>query len=165
MVNERIIKVLRQVKKVGEEVAMNVPALNCGGCGVYAYYLGKRLLKMGLNVHAVGLGEYGEKIDFQRVKNLDFYRKEGYNIRNIEREFGDLFSHVALYLPGLNKWVDSSGVYDKFDDIKYFGCRTKPRLYMPIKELKYIIDSPVGWNSAFDRSNKSKIQRYIYKIK
>lgn len=164
---KKIENILMKVKEVGIYVSANIPALNAGGCGIYAYYLGRRLEKLGIQVHAVAIGEYGAgHVNINELKSLDFYRTDKYNIRNIEYEFGDMFCHVVLYLPKLDIWIDSRGPVKRFKDIQQFGKYYSPRMYMPIKELKYIIQSPTGWNPAYDReANNETIKRYIRKIK
>jgi len=141
--------------------------INCGGCGVFAYYLSLALTKHNIP-HEIRANETWdwnwEDSKLEKTKAIlagemegvrYLPQGEGINWRKSQRNtyIGHSCSHCMVYIPELKGCVDGEEYISKsWGEYEY-----------TLEELCLAVSTPKGWNNTFQRSNIPLVRRIINK--
>jgi hypothetical protein len=114
----------------------NISYINSGGCGVFAYYLGKKLDEFKISYTILYLVRESH-ITSKHIKNNFTKHKSGKHNVTISS------SHIMIYVNG--KIIDGEGVYDCIGDT-HFSTMKVIETNLTLDELKYALDFPEQWN-------------------
>ena len=149
---EIIDNIQTEISKVGLE---NI--INCGGCGVFAYYLSLALTKHNIphEIRAISMWDWNwEGNKLKKTKAILAGEMEGVNYlpqgegidwRKSRRNTyeGHSCSHCMVYIPELEQCVDGEEYRNGYwGDYEY-----------TLEELRLAVSTPEGWNKDFQRSN------------
>jgi hypothetical protein len=135
---------------LGQAAEKSIPALNYGGCCVFAAEVGKALKAKGIPVRGVARPSYA------------FWEDEAPDLRRIEKQMGDNsnaydwedagadLQHVGLQVKLGRKWYnyDSEGLSP---DLSNLRGRPAYSGHLSVKALDKLAAVPDNWNRAFNR--------------
>lgn len=136
-----------QLNLLGRAAENKIPALNYGGCCVFAAEVGKALEAKGIPVRGIARGWMEATEPLQKIKKA---------IRNVEnsKEWnnqGVNFSHVGLQIKLGRKWhnYDSAGLSTDLTRLgRSFGVYSG---HLSVAELDKLASNPDNWNNTFKR--------------
>ena len=144
-------KILAKLRKFGKEVKKDIPSINNGGCGVYAYMMGEALIKHGIkNVEC-----FNEQ--YFLVHSTDKYREIGESNRNKKismydwEDLGVEFEHIGVKfeLDGVVYFHDVEQT--KKNVVNNFAYGEVTHCYFDVSTIKHIASKPEGWSQVFSR--------------
>lgn len=128
----------------------NIPtAINCGGCGFFAYHLSSVLAQMGVYHNIIAVFEEDSRDNYMQIKKC-------MDEKDMNPKMHLCFDHILTEIGG--KYFDAMGVVNRKE------------LDMPVEQvicrelLEPLIDKDHQWNVAFDESTKPDIKKYLYAI-
>lgn len=149
---------------LGADVKLNYPNINCGGCGVYAYLVGKQLEKLDKNIKVEAITNvdiFGDEIS--PMDALDYIKDETDIFEWVDN--GVSFGHIALCIVIDDKSpivfdTDHIGTghyrFEQTESIDFeFGNG------FTMEQLKPLVESAKGWNESFDRDDIPYIEQMI----
>lgn len=139
--------------KIGEEVERKIRSVNCGGCGVYAVELAKRLESIGVKNYRIRAYGDTDKVNITKVEKTVFNSALPTN-REDWNENGIQFHHVKLQFN--NKLWDSEESVP-VRKAKSWHWATLQQGYITRKALELLTAIPSNWNSWFDRKQIPKL--------
>lgn len=142
----------RRLKKLGHEAEEVTSHLNCGGCGVYASIVLKRLRELGVDAKAVVASPGLRRIESVRPRD-NLNPTEWRNI---------LIAHVglAITLNGRTRLYDSEGFAPMSKkQLPAIGCCSVADDYLLDDELYALADYAPMWNHLFDRDLIPQIEQ------
>lgn len=144
---------------IGEEVEEKVRNVNCGGCGVYAVELAKRLHKLGIT--DCKIRAYGDRyeVDISEVENTNFRTNKPTHSSEWNRN-GVWFHHVKVEWNGA-LW-DSEGKVS-LDRANTWNWSKLQKGSISDKAMRILTKLASNWNSWFERDQIPKIRRIMNK--
>lgn len=148
-----------QLKKINGEI----PFINQGGCGKFAFYLGERLEKENIKFKFVLVSycKYKETVLSSARKFVQYINtvEEDNPVNRNNNDFDIV--HILIYYKG--KFIDSQGVHSNLSQAG-LGDNFRLSAIVPKETLK-VWNENGGWNSLFCDSYLPKIQSKINSIK
>ena len=148
-------------------ITHKVPYINNGGCGIFASYLYKELVKYGFKPKILTLTSYGVDKDEIRDYKNSYLPNLRYSRKNNRSPNNGAKSHYMVKLG--NFALDCSGSF-AFQKQKDHTVKIEKREYIygilgtiSIEDLDYLIKMEWAWNYCFERKHSPKIQRLIKK--
>ena len=137
-------EVIARYDKVINDITKKVTHVNRGGCGVFAYELGKVLKENKVKFKYVML--------FRDIDDKDYVRSLIDN--NLVSDFNSdtSWSHIVVKVG--RKYIDGQEIMNKIN---------KTALPMSEEFLTKLIKKERYWNSLFDRTQKIKIKKILKK--
>lgn len=128
-----------KIEELQEELRESLPYLNGGGCGRFAYMLGKKLKREGIDFKVMILGREFESIEPKKI-SLNNVRNNKSDRNKNNTSFSHCFLEVGgLKFDGLN---NTEGLEIEYGHYGVIGEYSLQDLYLAIKVG--------GWNSRFD---------------
>lgn len=157
----KIELVERTLHAIAKDVAVAIPYVNCGGCGVYATELAKRLYRIGVRNFRIRTYTYAGDPD--RKTNIKFVERHVFGKALPERVStwnanGINFDHVRLQWNG-TMW-DADGAVSRKDGRKW-SCYILHPGHISLKAINKICKDSSGWNSRFPRDDIPKMRRIM----
>lgn len=156
-------KIIWALEKLGANVSRSVPAINQGGCGVYAWLVAKALHSLGIKTEVVATNMgIGKPVDLDKLREelaaggLDFGSKRHWEM------LGAQFAHVGVRLKIGRKYyvADADTVIPGKTRLQrwkvYKGAYT-------LEEAEAFAKEARGWNSWFDRRQIPTIHKLVNK--
>jgi len=146
-------RVRKCLAAIASEVSHNVDYVNCGGCGVYATELAKRMKKLGFTDMKLRVYSYPNANNERLVNVASVERKVfGDNLPDNLREWsvnGVSFCHVRMEW-GFRVWDVEGDEPAKTDK----AWRWYPRHpgSLSLKAMNRLSAKKAGWNTMFDRT-------------
>lgn len=148
-------------------ITLKVSYINCGGCGIFASFLYKELIKFGFKPKILVFKTWSvDRDDIKEYKNsylpdIQNSRKNNSNPKNGAK------SHYMVKLG--NFALDCSGDFpfvrqkDKSIHIEKYECTYALLGTMSIEDLDYLIGIKWAWNPEFNRRHSKRIEKLIKK--
>lgn len=159
---------LNNLDVFANNIRNNIPTIDSGGCGVFAYHIAKRLENyVPLKIRVIS-DSRNKRIDGIRNRILS---NEGDTKDILEWNWYDLHFHhilIEFHYMGKDYLYDSTGVYLKRNyPIQDYGYLCHGSL--TLKELEYLVSGQTGWNRYFDRQAhipfvKRKVKQFFRKF-
>ncbi len=137
-----------QINKINQDIVDNVKNINRGGCGVFAYFLAKRLKELKIKHSICVLDAWGKK-SFQ-----DTWGKYLNEVKNNNLNNGRNLSASHFMIKIKETYVDGTGM-TYFPDFHVCGKYTIEDMELA---LKY-----GSWNSDYNVKQNLKVKRIIDK--
>lgn len=116
-------------------------AITAGGCGVFAAYAARELRKRGYKVKVMVFSSA-----FAHFAKEDFLYLVKNNAPMTEvNKNGFYFSHLVVYLPEIEVYIDGKGVYRE----KCFMCSKYECVEIPLRYAFFIVKDKGNWNTLF----------------
>ena len=125
--------------------------INRGGCGIFAEFAYRSLVKIGLKPKLAVITRQG--MSKTEVKM---------NLRNNSGAYEIPFSHIVLVLD--KKYIDSTGAYDDYKSITRLYEDHLCVVGMDIDHLSDWNADPYNWNNMFDRKQIPSIKKKIKEV-
>ncbi len=151
------VKMLKELRQLGEKITDRFPNINQGGCCVLAVLIGRQLDKhVPVRIRACNWGAKKHNVDEIR-KNVQpntasEWEKNGVTLYHVIVEFD---------YKGKTYHYDSTKLSEAED--KFYRIPVYPG-HFTIEEAESFADDQYGWNHMFDRSDIPKIKRMINKF-
>lgn len=147
--------IISKLDDLAWKAGMNVPALNSGGCAVFAHEVAKRLADMGIPVTGVvAMADYYLPRNTADWPSIDTARKAITDVSDGLQwnDNGVDFHHVGIEftLDGQEYHFDSSGVSPAKQWMNRQDWKVLPGR-LTVAELNELVKNPWNWNPAFDR--------------
>lgn len=156
------MKLLDVFDEMKNEIAKEIPYLNYGGCGFFAFYSAKRLIEMGYECNILLLS-YHEN-------HYDFINK----IENINAMKNNVIDSPRVSLSAYHLIVESNGF---IFDSEYISKQYKLELHeiindyfhvpyigkYSIEELAIALYQDKTWNDCYDRYYNERLKQIIDK--
>lgn len=140
--------VIQQIRKINQDIFVNVIRINNGGCGVFAYYLAKRLKKLKIKHSICVLDAWGQK-SFQ-----DTWGKYLNEVRNNNLNNGCNLSANHFMIKIKDVFVDGTRT-TRFPTFHVCGKYT-------IEDMKLALKYG-DWNPDYNVKQNIKVKRIIDK--
>ena len=146
---------IKSLNELGERINRWYPAVNSGGCCVYAAEVGKELLRRGIETRII-VAAWGARshLDKVRPKLNNTNQKAEWNDKDV------WFNHVGVEFKYKGKvyHYDSDGVHRKSRSLKSWTVYPGR---LSVDEAKALADEPEGWNDCFERGKIPSMKRHI----
>jgi len=146
---------IETLNKLGERINRWYPAVNTGGCCVYAAAVGKELEARGIETRII-VAAWGARsnLDKVRPKLNNANRKEEWNGKDV------WFNHVGVEFKHKGKTFhyDTDGVNAKRRTLKSWNIYPGR---LSVDEATALADEPEGWNDYFNRKKIPSMKRHI----
>ena len=139
----------QQLNHLFFDVRQECPDINKGGCGIFAYHVGKHLVNLGYDVRLITLSDYYDDKDISMINE--------HNWRNVHSLY--TFQHIALEHDGI--YFDCFGWTTYVRKIGNDNYKYKLKGYLSFDVLEKMISHSGMWNNTFDRKNISTITQKI----
>jgi len=153
------VELNKALKTLGKNVAHRWPNINNGGCGVFAGYVGRELIRLGVETRIIvasGSVDDMTEEEFDNIQNSLAFRA------NIEEwnSNGVYFSHIGVeFYYNKKLWhYDTNGVHKACDELD--GMPLYPGR-LSVGEAIHIAEDSTGWNCMFDRSEIPRVNFHI----
>jgi hypothetical protein len=139
-------ELFERYKKILKKVDKKIDNVNRGGCGIFAFELGKQLKRQGIEFEYVMLFTTLCKEDKSYVKDL--------MRNNMVRDFNFDTNWTHIVIKVGKKYIDGEGIRSSLTDVG-----------LPMSEefLTNLIDAEQYWNDTFDRKQRKKIEKILEK--
>lgn len=155
--------VKRTLRKIADRTESEIKNINCGGCGVYAVELARRMHQHGLTdakIRCYG-GRTGVKINkVEKRFNLtnngttpNDYHAWLYN--------GVDFNHVRVQWKGILWDAEGELRLNADDGQRWNGWCNRQEGDISIKAMQLLADNPRSWNTTFDRRQIGFLRRIM----
>lgn len=156
-------KIVEALENLGADVSRNVEALNCGGCGVYAWLVAEALHALGIKTEVVATNMgYGDLVDLNEVREAISALQLNIGSKRHWEQLGAQFAHVGVRIKVGRKYyvADANAVNpgkSRLSNWKvYKGAYT-------LEEAEAFAKEKRGWNDWFDRSQIPTIRKLVNK--
>jgi hypothetical protein len=144
-------------------VKSKFPRINSGGCGAFALFLSNELTKRNIKHKIVWIGDAFRGEEKKLGKKIhSIFNENGRPTLNHFNDNGIYLTHAMVVING--KFVDATGVYDKFDDTNWCYGNRSVLTKITNEQLKNLVASPEGWNPSFDRELMPRVKKQVEKI-
>lgn len=152
----REMNLFEALNTLGRRINRSYPALNEGGCCVYAATIGEELLKRGLKVRVVIANSFEAKKNLNRVR----HKVNNTNQKRDWNSAGIYFNHVGVEFKLGGKWFlyDSDGVNPRG---KKLGSYQVHPGFISVADAKALADESKGWNCSFSRRSIPHLKKHI----
>src|SRR5699024_2672446 len=89
-------KLIVEIKKLQVDLRQEIPNLNRGGCGLFAYLLGKKLKREGIDFKIKILGGFGDCFEY-KVSVLNEVKNNRNNIYRNQASFAHCYLQIGDY--------------------------------------------------------------------
>lgn len=157
-------RVRKCLAAIARDVSRNVDYVNCGGCGIYAIELAKRMKKLGFTDMKLRVYSYPNDNNERLVNVASIERKVfGDNLPDNLRDWGVNgvnFCHVRMEW-GFRVWDVEGDEPAKTDKAWRWFPRHPGSL--SLKAMNRLSAKTAGWNTMFDRAQIPLMRRIMNK--
>lgn len=152
------------LNSISREVTYKIHDVNCGGCGVYAVELAKRLFRAGIRNFRIRtytyIGGTSRNTNVKYVEQNVFGKNSpeyviDWNMNGVD------FDHVRLQWDGV-LW-DAYGAVPRREGKKWNRIYIMQPGYISLKAMHKICKDSEGWNSRFPREKIPAMRRIMDK--
>jgi hypothetical protein len=130
-----------------QTITKKVRRINSGGCGIFAEYLYKVFIGLGLSPKLVvitnDVEQMNTRIEYTKTNGID-----AWELRN------SIIKHIMVYVGG--KYIDCEGLYDCYKLVGYSKTDSITDL-LSIEVLEIWNKDTTIWNETFNRVKNTKL--------
>lgn len=145
---------------IKNETGEYLPELNNGGCGFFAYFMGKKLIMLGYKPEILVLSSWEDVDDFKRKSEILNAVKNNAKIEVYENDLAATHFVVKCeqYVFDSNNIIDLGNKPLKLGEV-IFGCQYIGNY--TIEDMVIALYRDRGWNSWYDRINNNWLHQLI----
>lgn len=149
------MSILRLIRTIGKDIESRYKDVNCGGCGVVALLLGRRLQSLGVDCEVVIMSR--EEVSTDDV--LQYKEENGSaSFQEMKNDFCFDYNHILIKFKhrGRAYFADSEGVYPSFEQAVRTFTRDCEEVRYPVygislDDLEKEVKDKDSWNTRFNR--------------
>lgn len=151
------------IGELAQGVGKKINNLNCGGCGVFAVELYKRLkgLELGVEPQLWILSSWSSTEErYREIREM--LRAKGVT-RTLGKfnDYGWYLRHVIVEFAG--GWFDGTGFYQNFESLNdNWGCKNAFKI--EFEDIETMVSDPSGWNDRFDREEIPEMRKWFARM-
>lgn len=156
-------KLVEALDKLGADVLQNVDALNCGGCGVYAWLVAEALHALGIKTEVVATGMgYGSDVDLNKVRESISANMLNLGAKRHWEQLGATFAHVGVRIKIGRKYYVADANSVNPGKTRLANWKVYKGAYT-LEEAEAFAKEARGWNDWFDRKQIPTIRQLVNK--